>query len=82
MSGGKKKGPYLAVDLSPSGERSDRTLRMMAHMDSGAELDGVGSNWVPYLELYGGIVEPLEIPQTVEWSDKGVTRDINSIVKM
>jgi hypothetical protein len=82
MSGGKKKGPYLAVDLLPSGEKSDRTLRMMSHMDSGAELDGVGLNWVPYLELYGGIVEPLEIPQIVEWSDKGVTRESNSIVKM
>ncbi len=42
MSGGKKKGPYLAVDVSSSGERSDRILRMMAHLDSGAELDGVG----------------------------------------
>ncbi len=55
---------------------------MIAHLDSGAEFDGVGYNWVAYLELYGGIVEPLEIPQTVEWSDKGVTRDSNSVIKM
>ena len=55
---------------------------MMAHLDSGAELDGVGYNWVPYLEMYGGIVEPLEVPQTVEWRDKGVTRESESVVKM
>ncbi len=38
----KGKGPYLSVDVSSSGEGSDRILHMMAHLDSGAELDGVG----------------------------------------
>ncbi len=56
MSGGKKSGSYLAVDLSAIDERSDRTLRMMAHLDSGAELDGVGHNWASYLEIQTGYI--------------------------
>ncbi len=58
------------MDVPSYVEGSDRILRMMAHLDSGAELDGRGRNWVPYLEMYGGFVEPLEVPQTVEWSDE------------
>ncbi len=38
MSGNKREGPYLAVDVSAGEEHSDRTLRMMAHVDSGAKL--------------------------------------------
>jgi hypothetical protein len=82
MSGGKKSGPYLAVDLSAIDERSDRTLRMMANLDSGAELDCVGENWASYLEMHGGAIETLEVPQTVEWSDKAVTREAKSTVRM
>ena len=37
MIGGKKKGPYLTVDIASTNEGSERTLRMMAHLDSGAE---------------------------------------------
>ena len=29
-----------------------------------------------------GTIEPLEVPQTVEWSDAGVTRDSKSTIKM
>ena len=55
---------------------------MMAHLDSRAESNGVGYNWVPYLELYGGILKSLDIPQTVEWSDTGVTRESKQTLKM
>ena len=54
----------------------------MAHMDSGAELNGMGQNWVPFMETHGGVVETLTVPQTVQWSDEGVTREANSVVKM
>ncbi len=55
---------------------------MMAHMDGGSELDGVGQNWVSYLELHGGTVVPLEAPQEVTWSDEAVVRKTTETVKM
>ena len=82
LSGSKKNKPYLAVDVCACGDQSERTLRLMAHMDSGSELEGVGQNMVSYLEMHGGVVESLSVPQVVNWSDKGVTREAKSIIKM
>ena len=82
MGGKGKQGPYLTVDLTAIDSPVEPVLRMMAHLDSGAELDGVGKNWVPYLELHGGVISPLEVPQLVEWSDKGVTREVDATVNM
>lgn len=66
---GKKDGPYLAVDLSGVGGQ-ERSMRLMAYADSGAEADVVGEKWVQHLQLHGGVVSKLEEPIGVEWLDK------------
>jgi len=59
-----------------------RSLRTMVHMDTGSELDGVGHNLVPMLELHGGVVTPLKVPQLISWSDKKVIRESDSTIKV
>jgi hypothetical protein len=50
--GGKgKPDPYLTIDLTPLKDGSDRVLRMMCHMDGGAQCDGIGENWDTYSNL-------------------------------
>ena len=45
-------------------------------------MNGVGHNLVAHMELHGGVVTKLPVPETVVWSDRGVTRDIVSQIKM
>lgn len=61
---------------------AERTIRMQAHFDTGADMNGVGQNLVPHMELHGGVVTKLPVPETVIWSDRGVTREIVSQIKM
>ena len=51
-------------------------------MDTGAEIDGVGENLVPHLELHGGVVTQLPVPQLITWSDESVTRESCATIKM
>ena len=48
-------GPNMSVEVSAvrGGERS---LQMVAFLDTLSELDGVGQNWLPHLEACGGTV--------------------------
>lgn len=72
------RGRLLSIDLTPLEDGSDRVLRMMCHMDGGAQCDGIGENWVPHLESHGGVAEDLVEPVSVEWSDKSIVRQIQS----
>jgi len=77
---GRKEGPYLAVDVS--GEDQDRTMRLMAYADSGAEADVVGQKWVRHLELHGGVTKRLETPVEVEWLDKKSTVKVEECIEL
>jgi hypothetical protein len=61
---------------------AERSLRMRAHMDTGADLDGVGENLVPYLEVHGSVVKHLATPVEIQWSDKSVTRESRATVTL
>ena len=55
---------------------------MMSYMDSGAQADIVGRNWVANLELHGGVVEPLPAAMRGEWLDPKIFIDVHDMVKM
>jgi len=61
---------------------ADRVVRMLAHLDTGAELDAVGENLVPHMELHVGVLPPLSVPQLILWSDKNVVRESCAIITM
>ena len=72
--------PYLALDMT--GGPGSPVMRVMAHMDGGADVNAVGSNWRPHAELHGGRVETLAEPIVVNWSDKSVRREVFEAVKI
>jgi hypothetical protein len=51
-------------------------------MDSSAQGDIVGRNWVASLELHGGIVEPLPAAMRAEWLDPKVFIDVHDMMRM
>ena len=82
MGSPEEVGPFVAVDVSAVGQQGKRCLRMTGHLDGGAQCDAVGQNWVPYLELHGGIVVPLKVPQPLTWYSGKVMQESRSIVKL
>jgi hypothetical protein len=77
-----KPGPCLAVEVTHLENGTGPVLQMMCQMDSGAQCDGIGENWVPHLVSLGGVVEKLSRPVALEWSDKRIFREVRSAIKM
>ena len=75
-------GPYLSIEVEPVTGAGPVCVRMVGHLDSGSDFDGVGRNWVPHLVACGGVVVPLKVPEFIGWTDRSVARYSTAKVNM
>ena len=78
-AGARSEGPYLSIELAQQ-HGDGNVLGMTALLDTLAELDGVGKNWLPHLEAGDGKVVHLRSPQRIHWSDPSVYRETSTKV--
>ena len=67
-------GPYLPIEVESPNGAGPLCVRMVGHLDSGSDFDGMERNWVFHFEACGGVIVPLKVPEFIGWTDRSVAR--------